>query len=343
MDFQDQNIIHELLDKIKNHIDSKHLNKQKIIDFEMLFAKTLLKHSPKINTHDNEALYHELDDSLEGLNALNTSFKDFFQILEYLNKKHKSKTITICDIGAGYGKLSIIASLFFKNIKVISVEPVKERTWLLECLGKKKSIYHEFFNEIHCELPFDYAFFYFPVCHALDDILNLLEKKKDFLGIIAIESHGDFFSRLSLEKDWLEDENIARTSIPRHDNNIKLYERIKKKQESPLKRLYLDIKHRKFEYVLGNDSLGTWVEKLCECEINFFYEDEFVIQSLSSHRNFKVDQNHINELELTNKVPKNIENLLHKRSQSIEIDGQKIRKIYMHKKIELSNGKLVDL
>ena len=113
MDFQDQNIIHELLDTIKNHIDSKHLNEQEIVDFEMLFAKTLLKHSPRIETPDNEALYHELDDSLEGLNALNTSFKDFFQILEYLNKKHKSKTITICDIGAGYGKLSIIASLFF--------------------------------------------------------------------------------------------------------------------------------------------------------------------------------------------------------------------------------------
>ncbi len=340
MDYQDENYKTEFIKEIKALINNKQQSSTLTLKIEREITEKFFLNSSQPEKHDNPDLYSELDDTCEGLLSLNSSFLDLYGILVKISDIHKNDPVTICDIGAGYGKLAMIAEIYFPNIHVISVEPVKNRTKALLKLFPHTQIVNTVYDDDVNKLSFDYAFFYFPTGNTLDSILSKLLNKK-LKGIIAIESHGDFFPRLSIEKTWLRPKKLLSTSISRHHDEIRLYEVKTCHSPCELKVFYENLK--RYEFLRCNGENGTWIEKCQEVEVEFFKEDELFLNCFISHRTYQVSQKNIKEYEFSNNVESDILSIMDLRSVRKKQNGLAVRRIYTSGQIELENGYIISI
>ena len=186
------------------------------------------------------------------VHALYTSYRDCFQVLSKLEKlrvKENKKKLNLLDLGAGMGRLSITAKLFFPNIKVASIEIVKERLDLAKealtnigCTGPF-NLYHKNLNELN-ELDsdndnkdlkewfetFDSAFLYLSSNPTFKTLMTKLKKralKKQFTAI-AVESHGDLITTLKKDNPWLtEEEQKLKSNSKRWSEDISFFKSLK--------------------------------------------------------------------------------------------------------------------
>ena len=151
--------------------------------------------------------------------ALCTSPEDLREIF-----RHPLVRGTWVDLGAGYGHTVLEYRRSFPDRRSIGVEweapRIEEARKLAGLAGLPVELIQG--DLLHCPIPpGDTFFFYFPQGHVLDRVLSDLSGRLDFT-LVAIESHGDFFSRLQRES-WLE----LRAEIP-----------LKSKRHHPCARLY---------------------------------------------------------------------------------------------------------
>lgn len=160
--------------------------------------------------------------------ALFTSYQDYFQILNQLEKLgHKS----LIDCGAGYGRASLLAQLFFPEIEVYSLELVSERIekgkQAALALGLETKYFCKF-NLFSDLLPkSDVYFIYLPTGKLLKHIFNqiFILAKIHPITLVVIESHGDLVQTIKRDYPWCQSsEGILKTHQKRHDQTIYLFQ-----------------------------------------------------------------------------------------------------------------------
>lgn len=183
------------------------------------------------------------------IHALYTSYRDCFQILSKLDElriKEAKEKLNLLDLGAGMGRLAITAKLFFPNIKVASIEIVKERLNLakeaLTNIGCTEAfnLYHKNLNELDSNNDnkdlkewfetFDSAFLYLSSNPTFKTLMTKLKKralKKPFTAI-AVESHGDLLTTLKKDNPWLtEEKDKLKSNSKRWSEDISFFKSLK--------------------------------------------------------------------------------------------------------------------
>ncbi len=131
---------------------------------------------------------------------------------------------TWVDLGSGYGHTVLTYAEKFPERKAVGVERETARVSLSQKMADDLGLDVSFIQGdlLHCDIPEGQVYFlYFPQGHVLDRILSVLMRKKNFV-IVAIESHGDFFSRLDKE-DWLTLSQSIPLKSSRHDSHARIY------------------------------------------------------------------------------------------------------------------------
>ena len=206
-----------------------------------------------LNLRNQKSSSPLLEGTYLGLNlsvhALYTSYRDCFQILSKLDElriKEAKEKLNLLDLGAGMGRLAITAKLFFPNIKVASIEIVKERLDLAKealtnigCTGSF-NLYHKNLNELDSDLDkkdlkewfetFDSAFLYLSSNPTFKTLMTKLKKralKKPFTAI-AVESHGDLLTTLKKDNPWLtEEKQKLKSNSKRWSEDISFFKSLK--------------------------------------------------------------------------------------------------------------------
>lgn len=135
---------------------------------------------------------------------------------------------TWVDLGSGYGHTVLTYAEKFPERKAIGVEREEARVSLSQKIADELKLSVNFIQGdlLHCDIPEGHVYFlYFPQGHVLDRILSFLMRKKDIV-IVAIESHGDLFSRLDRE-NWLKLSKIISLKSSRHNPHARIYSTIK--------------------------------------------------------------------------------------------------------------------
>lgn len=276
--------------------------------------------------------HHNTDQELylNGLQeeAINTSLVDFYEILSEIRTRSNKKEIVICDIGASYCKMAFVAQAFFPEIKVISIEPVKERIdYAINILGTSKHTFiNDYFKKAHIENnKIDYVFLYFPVGNALEIILNDID-----LPIIAIEAHGQLINRLG--HSYKKKIEFTKLIMPRHSPMSYLFsERSDSKELIALN----ELRSSSNDLLAVNDQRPWYADKHA-LEIYFDDEDKITIEFQNPPRTIIFNNNlkAINSCELDTKI----QELIYIRRENKKVDGCFIRKIFVDGSFELSNG-----
>lgn len=215
----------EIFNKLKGrHLDV--LSVQKVIDYDKAldsYFKIDFELEKKSEIKEENFYTHQ---NLLNEEALNTSYFDFYQILEALPPQS-----SIVDVGAGYARMALLNDYLGLSHKIISIEAVKERLVAAKSYCDKRhefvvqDILHENFH-----LPkADYYFLYLPTGRlfekVLEEILQIAQTKK--VRVIGIESHGNLIDFLTLNRVWLREMPLKLAlSLPRHKNSIYFYESI---------------------------------------------------------------------------------------------------------------------
>lgn len=266
--------------------------------------------------------------------ALNNSIFDFYKILKKLKDD-----VTICDIGSASSLLSITANLFFPNIKVISIEPVAKRMQAAIALNKELMGAHEFYGTLfdsrYSNLNFDYALLYFPTGRALEEILEILTRRKDTC-IIAIESHGDLLFRLDQCGKLEKEQQLVKMVSPRHNPFAHIYkinpEASPTESDTFLREFYLE---NNFAMEI-KDSRGTWIGLIESTDIYFQHDKNNLITMKYPPRSISTR----GEIKFLHKEDLDDETL--KIINNIKCDGSLIRKVYPKLKlVELADGEKV--
>ncbi len=348
MDYQDEKLNVLLEKSIRELIESRHQGTEALIKLEekilsnFFFSKPNDLSNRDLSKHNhNEDYYLELDHSCEGLMALNTSFIDIFNVLQSIDQSNDDDHITLCDIGAGYAKFSIISEIYFPRITIISIEPIAQRLSVAKRFTKRSIFIEDIFKQSN-DLIFDYVFLYFPVSSALDHILYSLSSMH-FKELIAIESHADLYNRLDLESHWLVKDRVIELKTPRHEQYANIYTKkvARKSKEPKLKAFYDKLKHDCF--LICRENNDQWIERTNEIEVFFFKEDELFLNTLKSLRTYIVSEQNLslysftNENELTHQVLE----LIKSRSQTKRLSNNLIRKIFIDGSYENERGQRI--
>ncbi len=337
MEYQDQIIVESIKAEIKELINTAHNHEEKILPKEQNLMQRYF--STLDETQDDEQFQEELylghDSDAQGLMALNTSFIDCYEILKQITTINKMRQFTICDIGAGYGKLALTAHFFFSHLKIISIEPVTKRLETLKSIVGIDSIIEDKFRQSHIDLSFKYAFLYFPIGEAFEKILSQLKEKEDLEGLIVIESHGDMFPRLSLESDWLVPEKLCKTAIPRHHDEVRLY---KRKISATNKLITFHRLFTHFPYISIRTDKGFWIERTRDIELQYYKENEIFLESKSSKRTTTINLSNIADFSYLEEIDDSVLKLFENRKENLLIKAQRIRRIYKDGSLELSDG-----
>lgn len=241
----------EIFQKLKGrHHDV--LSVQKIIDYDHALDAYF-----KIDTSLEKNSQLEEDSFYTNLNAidqeaLNTSYFDFFQILEAIPKKS-----TIVDIGSSYSRLNLLNDYLELDHKVINIEVVEER---LKAAKDYCRPHHEFLAldilNPKFKLPIaDYYFLYIPTGKILEKVLTDLVEiaKNKTIHIIAIESHGNLIDLLWMNEAWLSEMPLKlKTSLPRHKSEIYFFE---SRAPAEIKEFIQILKEDKKELTLASETL----------------------------------------------------------------------------------------
>ncbi|WP_408096110.1 class I SAM-dependent methyltransferase [Peredibacter sp. HCB2-198] len=181
-----------------------------------------------------EALVESRNGSYKGLNqaALYTSREDFQSIFS-----HPLVTGTFVDLGCGTGEGCLLYSWLYPERSAIGVD--FEQSRIEAGLKMKEELKLEqvsLFRQdlLHSNIPRgDTYFLYFPTGMVLDRILNELYQSSHDFRIVAIESHGDLFSRLEKE-NWLNLVAEIPLKSERHHPMAHIYERTFKPRDPSL-------------------------------------------------------------------------------------------------------------
>lgn len=278
---------------------------------------------------DDQNLYLE---SLPSL-ALNTSWFDIYKLLKLVESKNPHATI--CDLGAGNCRMAIIAKLFFPTIRVISVEPIKQRMLRAQeiCQDSHNLFYSCYFEDLSEEISFDFIFLYFPNGDVFEKILRIIKKLKFDFTILAIESHGEMIHRLSFEKSWLERNEEFKLIAPRHRDHLFSFKKTHR-AISDLEIKLEQIKDHCGEFLI-KDNIGQWLASSKDLNIYFDSEDELTLSFSYPPRTIKLNQENFTLVSPLVEIPKDLTDVLHMRDQLKEV-----RKVYLDGNVELSSGKI---
>lgn len=134
---------------------------------------------------------------------------------------------TWVELGSGLGLGPLMFGTLYPKKKTIGVEFEKARfKAAVEMREEKKLTNVSFLCEdlLESKIPMgDVYFLYFPTGHVFDRILSELGNLTHPFKIIAIESHGDLFSRLSLES-WLEVAQEVPLVSERYHTHARIYQ-----------------------------------------------------------------------------------------------------------------------
>ncbi len=259
--------------------------------------------------------------------AINTSLQDFYQILKSFSNSHKGP-ITICDIGASYGKMAFVAQAYFPNIKVISIEPVKKR--IDYAINKLKNSKHVFINDRFrqkyvSEFAIDYYFLYFPVGVILDEIIEAIESP-----IIAIESHGELLNRLG--HSFKQKRQLTKLISPRHNPNSFIFS---DKCESVLYQEFKEFLSKESDLILITNEKPWYADK---ADLKYFFdeEDQITLELMTPPRTIHFSNNL--ETIKSSELDTNVQEIISMRREGKQIDGCFIRKIFVDGSYELSSG-----
>lgn len=154
--------------------------------------------------------------------ALNTSYADWYQFLSKLNPKS-----TICDLGSGHSKGSIISALFPNFCQVKSYEYIEQRVSATKKALQINGLSHE--NIYHCNFLDEFPratkyYIYLPAGNLVHKILSQLQhfSLDEQIEIYAVESHGDLINFISKE-EWLTKDELLTLKTPRHDTTLYLF------------------------------------------------------------------------------------------------------------------------
>jgi hypothetical protein len=290
-------------------------------------GQAIAENSQKI---DVEELYLE---NLPAL-ALNTSWHDIYQLLNYISSKNEKPII--CDLGAGNCRLAIMAQLFFPKVQVISIEPISHRMIRAKeiCHNSHHKFYANYFEEVYQEIRFDFVFLYFPNGTVFENILRKLKGLKFPYSIICIESHGEMINRLNFEKSWLKGIEILKLIAPRHREYIYEFERIENTKD-PLEKKFYELFEHNGEYKIS-DNNGHWFASTQGSSFYFDKPDTVTIEFKSPPRTIELSDSNIEIISncLEEEIAK------HRKFLELRNQGQ-IRKVYESDLIELPNGKLI--
>ncbi len=310
----------------KNHLQKKEEKLADLIGFQTEVIEIIEELLNKNNLKSSEELY------LCGLKeeAINTSLLDFYEILQKLNELENYKEFTVCDIGASYAKMAFVANHFFPNIKVISIEPVKER--IEYGLDKLKDTKHIFINDVFKEEliknhKIDYFFLYFPVGKILDDIITQLNAP-----VVAIESHGELLNRLG--HSFSQKEVLTKLNFARHNPHSYLFTR---PSESSLYKAFKAFQKKEDEVIIINDQ-RPWLADSEGLAHYFDEKDKITLELKCPPRTIFFNE----DLETANSCnfSKPIQLLIQKRRANEKVDGYLIRKIFLDGSFELSSGEI---
>lgn len=306
-----------------NNIENE-INLAKIVGFDLNKVSEIESQLNNGHSQDQDNLY------LQGLKeeAINTSLLDFYEILKEVQSRSNGEEVTICDIGASYCKMAFVAQAFFPKITIVSIEPVKERIdYAINILDSSKHIFfNDYFRKTHVEKyrP-DYIFLYFPVCDALEEILEIIDSP-----IIAIEAHGQLINRLG--HAYKHKEVFTKLIMPRHNPMSYFFS---KRRNSKDFVAIKEIQASSHELILVNDQKPWYADKE-HMEVFFDDEDKITLALKTPPRTIYF--NH--DLKLINNSELNIEiqEIIRKRRENEKIEGCFIRKIFVDGSFELSSG-----
>jgi len=159
--------------------------------------------------------------------ALFTSYRDCYQILSHLKTKPGE---VLLDLGAGMGRMSITAALFFPHLKVKSIEMIKQRIELAIKVYKNLKLSTEGFIIGRFEnIDLQGTHYIFLYLSSNSILKTMMEKLKNLalaapFQIIAVESHGDLLPTLRKDYPWLITEPFKlKTFSKRWNQNITFF------------------------------------------------------------------------------------------------------------------------
>ncbi|MFG1492198.1 hypothetical protein [Halobacteriovorax sp. ZH4_bin.1] len=311
-------------DSNKNHLEKREEELAKLIGFQVqVVEKIEAGLNEKVQTSPEELYLCGLQEE-----AINTSLSDFHEILTKINELKDAKEIVICDIGASYSKMAFVANHFFPNIRVISIEPVKER--IDYAATKLSCTKHIFINDIfHKDLikdyKIDYFFLYFPVGKILDEIIAQIDAP-----IIAIESHGELLNRLG--HSFSRKKKLTKLVFPRHNPHSYIFSH---KEESSLYKAFKALQEKGDDLIIIKDQ-RPWLADSEGLKHYFDDEDKITLELKSPPRTIYF--NYELRSASSSDYSQDIQQLIQKRRANERIDGYLIRKIFLDGSFELSSG-----
>lgn len=186
--------------------------------------------------------------------ALYTSHEDLKQIFS-----HELIQGTFLDLGCGSGETCLYYGSLFPERQSIGIEFQTERLKVGEEFKIANSLHHVSLIQgdlLKIEIPeADTYFLYFPTGPVLDRVLTTLYAGQKPFRLVAIESHGDLFSRLELE-NWLSLQAEIPLSSQRHHPMARIFEREFLIRDPSLLPFTVSFENR---YLLIEDQKEVWV------------------------------------------------------------------------------------
>ncbi|EPZ51004.1 hypothetical protein M902_2659 [Bacteriovorax sp. BAL6_X] len=310
----------------KNHLVRREEELAKLIGFQVqVVEKIEARLNKRERTSPGEFYLCGLQEE-----AINTSLSDFYEILLRINELNHAKEIAICDIGASYAKMAFVANHFFPNIRVISIEPVKER--IDYAAAKLSDSKHIFINDIfHKDLikdyKIDYFFLYFPVGKVLNEIITEVDAP-----IIAIESHGELLNRLG--HSFSHKKKLTKLTFPRHNPYSFIFSH---KEETRLFKAFEELQEKDDDLMIIDDQ-NPWLAD-SEGLKHYFDDEEKITLELKCPPRTIYFTDGIETVNSCN-LSQEIQQLIQKRRANEKVDGYLIRKIFLDGSFELSSGEI---
>lgn len=202
--------------------------------------------------------------------ALYTSYQDLITIFS-----HPLIHGSFLDLGCGSGQVSILYGYLFPDRLSFGIDFVEARLklgleiknrYMLNNLDLRKD------DLLSCYIPHvDTYFLYFPTGHVLDRILSVLYNSGKIFRLVAIESHGDLFPRLGLEK-WLLLKDQVLLHSKRHNQFARIYEST---FSLPRSMLPFEVSFRD-KYIIISDNSEIWIGE--SFKLAWIEEDRFELR-----------------------------------------------------------------
>lgn len=235
----------------------------------------------------------EVEDTVEQLHSegLLTSYLDFYQIFQWLTD-HGVTSMT--DIGAGLGRSSLCADLWFSHLKILCLEKDKDRVNIAQLSGV------EVINKDCCEFfvsPNSFQtqsyYLYFPWSKELYPFLKGLKSLKGSY-VVVTESYGDFITLLRVHAPWLkkvdqlesfssrQSQMIEFFQVEDHPSRLELSEQISMPEQLAA---WLLSENNLRDFGISFESAHQSVKlPLSDIEIAFYPERGFTIERLRPRR-----------------------------------------------------------